>query len=41
MDDFCFNNVANVTSFLGELDFMTVTDIKSAYRVVPKVISPL
>ena len=33
--DFCFKNVSTVTDLLGENDYMTVVDIKSAYRAVP------
>ena len=35
IDEFCFKNVGTVVDMLSEGDYMTVVDIKSAYRAVP------
>ena len=35
LEDFCFKSVANVTEVLNRFDYMSVVDIKSAYRAVP------
>ena len=35
IEEFCFKNISNVTDMVQENYFMTVVDIKAAYRAVP------
>ena len=35
LEEFCFKNISHVVAMLNKDDYMTVVDIKSAYRAVP------